>query len=172
MGLFFSKFWISWSIGEAMKTISGLVEPGILSRFPSGFPEENGYVGYVSNCVGLEGVLACAALFSPEFVEHDGAIFLSSNIENDVFNISTRFGSSKKEVEQYNNLVCISEFFLQAGDEACEDDELIKKFAETLIYYWKVRLEFVYPDKRFEFMLEEELFDEDGLCLTFFEILR
>ncbi|MDA0120789.1 hypothetical protein [Vibrio sp. T11.5] len=153
-----------------MKTISGLVEPSILSRFPSGFPEKIGYTGYVSNCVGLEGVLACAALFSPEFVEYDGAIFLNSNIENNVRNISTRFGSSKKEVEQYNNLVCLSEFFLLAEDEACEDDELMKTFAETLIYYWKARLEFVYPDKSFEFLLEEKLFDEDGLCLTFFEI--
>lgn len=153
-----------------MKTIDGLVESSILSRFPSGFPEENGYSGYVSNCVGLEGVLACAALFSPEFVEHDGAILLSSNVEHAVANISARFGSSKKEIEQYNNLVCLSEFFLQGGDEACEDDELMNKFGNTLIYYWKARLEFVFPTKSFEFLLKQGLFDEDGLCITFFEV--
>lgn len=153
-----------------MKTVSGLVESRILSRFPSGFPEESGYFSYVSNCVGLEGVLACSALFSPEFTEYNGAIFLSCNIENNVTNISTRFGSSKKEVEKYNNLVCLSEFFLLAEDDACEDEQLMKKFAESLIYYWKSRLKFVYQDKNFEFVLEEDLFDEEGLCLTFFEI--
>lgn len=152
-----------------MKKVNGLVSSQILSMFPSGFPEEIGYSGYVSNCVNLESVLACAAFFSPDFIEYNGAILLSSNIDNDLSKISTRFGVSKKEIEQYNNLLCLSEFFQQRVSGEFEVDKLVDEFAEVIIYYWKARLQFVYPTKNFEFILEDGLFDEDGLCLTFFE---
>jgi len=152
-----------------MRVVEGVLKPSLLAKFPSGFPEGNGYENYVSNCVGLEGVLACAALFSPEFFDYEDMVFLSNNVENDAKNISSRNGSSKKELEEYNNLVCLSEFFLQAEDEACENEFLMLEFGRILIYYWQARLSSQFPNKDFKFILKSDLFDEDGLCITFYE---
>ena len=154
-----------------MQVYKGLLEPRLLSRFPSGFPEDNGFDGYVSNCVGLEGVLSCAALFSPDFIEHESSILIGGNIDGgDESKISTRFGSGKDEIEKYNNLICLSEFFLHAEDEACDDEELVVSFGRVLIHYWKLRLRDLFPLREFEFLLDNDLFDEDGVCITFFEV--
>lgn len=146
-----------------MKKINSLVGVEFLSKFPSGFPDEIGYIGYISNLVNLEQFLACAAFLSPDFIEHRGSIFLARNVNN----LSTRFGCDKKAVEQYNNMICLSDLF--QSKEGAYDDELIVKAGEVLMYYWKSRLEYAFPDKKFAFLLKEGLFDEDGLCITFFE---
>ncbi|WP_444882866.1 hypothetical protein [Microbulbifer sp. PSTR4-B] len=152
-----------------MKILKGLVDASLLNKFPSGFPQESGYLNYVANCVGLEGILACAAVFSPEFVECDGMVFLSENVKGGLAQISSRYGSTKEQLEKFNNLTCLSDFFLLAEDEACEDEYLMDEFGKVLIYYWRMRLAMKYPDRKFKFILEDDLFDEDGLCLTFFE---
>jgi hypothetical protein len=153
-----------------MEKRNGLLELKLLDTFSSGFPVENGYFGYISSCVGLEGTLACAAFFAPELIEYEGAILLASNIDNDVGNISTRFGSSKKQIEQYNNLVCLSEFFAFSEGESTDDDLLMDEFGKVIVHYWTNHLKQVYPGKLFEFLLDENLFDEDGLCVSFFEV--
>ena len=146
----------------------GLLDPEKITSYFSGYPIPS-YANYVANKVGLEGVLAVAGLLSPAFVEYDNAIFLAENCSNlsEIDTLQEKYLSDPGFIERYINLTCLPEFFLLAANDACDDDHLLEEFGRILIHFWSLRLRQLFPDKTFEFELKEDLFDEEGLCLTF-----
>ena len=153
-----------------MKKYDGMIEPSLITKFTSGYPENGGFHGYVSNCVGLEGLIACASFFSPEIIEHQNCVLLGINIDSNIDNISIAYGEDKESIEKYNNLICLTDFFLEAEDDDCFVEELMLTFGELLSNYWQKNLQNIFPNKKFEFILSNDLYDEEGLCLTFFEL--
>jgi hypothetical protein len=154
-----------------MKINNSIVSNSLTEKFPSGYPATLSLSNYVANCVGLEGVLACAGLFCPEFIEINGAIYRNEN-SNGIFTPFLKYGQDKKTLEMVNNVFCFSDFFLLAANEASEDEILVTEFANVLKHFWEQRLKELYPNRTFQFVLSEDgLYDEDGFCMTFFECI-
>ncbi|MBG2876505.1 hypothetical protein I4902_14960 [Proteus alimentorum] len=153
-----------------MNIYGSIVSNSLLKKFPSGYPTNVPLTNFVANCVDLEGVLACAGLFCPTFIEINNVIYRKDGADES-FKPYEGDGKDKKTLEMTNNNFCLSEFFLMAANEASESVELMFKFSIVLEYFWRQRLKELFPEKKFEFIHSENgLFDEDGFCITFYEV--
>lgn len=148
--------------------MENIVTIDLMDRFPSQYPHKS-FFNYVSNLVGLEGVLSVAGLFAPELIIENNCIFLKENYEMIAkMNLYKEYENDNKTLERYVNLLCVSEFYLLAADEAFEDEFLFHEFARVIMRFWQMYLQNQFPEKEFDFELHENgLFDEDGLCITF-----
>ncbi|MER5082537.1 hypothetical protein [Providencia stuartii] len=153
-----------------MNIYNSIVSDSLLTQFPSCYPANVPLTNFVANCVDLEGVLACASLFCPTFIEIDNVIYRKDGTDKP-FKPFEGDGKDKKTLEMTNNNFCLSEFFLMAASEASENVELMTKFSSVLEYFWRQRLKELFSEKEFEFIHSENgLFDEDGICMTFYEV--
>ena len=143
------------------------IDIDLMDKFPSQYPNKS-YSNYVANKVGLEGFIAVTGMLLPEIIETEGCIFLKENIPMLNGNLKTRFGNDRKTLERYVNLLCLSDFYLLAADEASINEFLLLQQAEIIKYFWHTHLNNLYPNKLFEFeILNDGLYDEDGICITF-----
>ena len=149
------------------KELKSNIDIDLMDKFPSQYPNKS-YFNYVSNQVSLEGFIAVSGMLLPDIIELDGHVFLKENYPSLGGNLSSRFGNDRKTLERYVNLLCLSDFYLLAADEASDDEYWLLKQGEIIRYFWKQRLNELYPEKEFEFELTRDgLFDEDGVCVTF-----
>lgn len=174
-----------------MKSCRGGISTQSLSLFSSDIGAGE-FFSYVGNLVSLEQAIAVIGLLSPDFVEHDGHVFwlptvqqydpqksmLSGLVEAETGQLERGF--SRRDVERYRNNFSVSQFFLRwesAPDRPVfkvglseEDYRLCYIFAEQLKKYWWVALSECFPEKKFEFEIADDLLDEYGVCLTFWQI--
>lgn len=146
----------------------------------------------MGNLVSLEQAIAVLGVLSPDFIEQDGHVFwlptiqqydpqrnnLSGLVEAEVGQLEKNF--SRKDVERYKNNFSVSQFFSKwesAPDRPVfkvglseEDYRLCHIFAEQLKRYWKLALFECFPEKKFELEVADDLLDEYGVCLTFWQI--
>lgn len=149
------------------------------------------YFSYVSNIVSIEKSLAVLAILEPDFVQRAGCIFWRANAdeydEKKYPMIGMKLDPQKKlvrsddrqDIERYRNNFAISQFFHQwedcpdrsvfAVDLSEEDYKLCHFFAEKIRYYWGKALEENFPNRTFEFEIADDLLDEYGVCLTFWQ---
>lgn len=159
-----------------MKKHPGLFSTDIMQRFPSRTAAFN-FGEWVANHVGLEQVIGLAGWLEPEFVELRGHVFWDSRMaetgeqmqESDI-NLRTGIGEDPVTVERYFNLVNLAEFFLFSADAAVENQELVSAFGQVLRHFWGRALESRFPDREYRFEIAEDLYGEDGLCLTFWQV--
>ncbi|HDU8314375.1 TPA: hypothetical protein RGO87_002287 [Proteus mirabilis] len=153
-----------------MKIHQSIVSNELIKQFPTDFPIELSLTNFVANCVGLEAVLACSALFCPEIIEIDGVIYRSENNDQKVYP-NDSYGTDKKTLEMASNVFPISQFFLMEDDKASDDYMLITVFSEVIKYFWNIKLKSLYPNKKFEIIITDDgLYDEEGFCMTFYEV--
>ncbi|MGI3427964.1 hypothetical protein [Providencia stuartii] len=126
---------------------------------------------FVSNCVGLESILACAGLFCPEIIEIDGVVYRCEN-NNGKIEPYDGYGKDKRTLEMVNNVFSFNDFFLSTITDAASDNEvLMTEFSNVLKYFWGIRLKSLYPNKTFEFIITDDgLYGEEGFCMTFYEV--
>ena len=113
--------------------------------------------------------IAYYKLFSPDFIEYRGMIFMADEFDDkgriDVDHLLEQKNLSKKEIEQsYDWFEIPSGFFAKsAGDTYDDEDEYL---AEILCRTWKLKLEADFPDKRFVVKLldPEETGGEIGIA--------
>ena len=152
-----------------MKMIESIVDIKLLKKFKEDYPVPS-YFSYVAHFTNIEDIFAVAGILGPDFIEYEGGIYLKENVYCDEkINLDKRFGNSKLELELYNNLFCVTGFFTYGGGDLLETPGFIDEFGSLLCKFWSQRLNQLYPDRCFEFKLEDDLFYEDGLCLTFFQ---
>lgn len=157
-------------MGIRMILHKSIVSNKLIGQFPSDFPTELSLTNFVANCVGLEAVIACSALFCPEIIEIDGVIYRSENNDQKVYP-NDSYGTDKKTLEMASNVFPISQFFLMENDKASDDYMLITVFSEVIKYFWNIRLKSLYPNKIFEFIITDDgLYGEEGFCMTFYEV--
>jgi hypothetical protein len=154
-----------------MKTHEGILLTKIMQQFPSATAAAT-FGDWVANHVGLEQVLGLAGFFAPEFIEVKGHLFWDRHVGEDLeqmVELSTPFGSDPETVERYYNIVNLAEFFLAAADQAVHKEDLIEAFGRVLEHFWSLALRARFPDRVYRFEIARDLFDEEGLCLTFWQ---
>ena len=149
------------------------------------------YFSYVGNTVSVEKAIAVMAILTPDFVERDGCIFWVPNAEEyDVVKFPMKgyqrdasgelvASDHRQDIERYRNNFAISQFFsrwekesersvlmVQAGEK---DHELCHIFALHIERYWRIALSESFPERSFEFEIADNLLDEYGVCLTFWQ---
>ncbi|AVE43905.1 hypothetical protein KDV41_15290 [Providencia stuartii] len=154
-----------------MKKYPSIVSNDLIAIFPTPFPLDYSLPNFVSNCVGLESILACAGLFCPEIIEIDGVIYRCEN-NNGKIEPYDGYGKDKRTLEMVNNVFSFNDFFLSTITDAASDNEvLMTEFSNVLKYFWGIRLKSLYPNKTFEFIITDDgLYGEEGFCMTFYEV--
>ncbi|MBN8613446.1 MAG: hypothetical protein J0L92_22825 [Deltaproteobacteria bacterium] len=156
-----------------IKTHQGVLPREVLHQFPlRSPPTTHGYAEWIPNFAGLEHVLGVAGLLDPDFHEVGEHVFWSRGVAEGferVGVVGTRFGNDPVTVERYSNIVNLEEFFLAAADEAVDSDELLAWFAVVLERFWQRALRAHFPERRYLFEVTRNLYDEEGLCLTFWQ---
>lgn len=158
-----------------MKIYNSLVDVDLLKEYPDYDPCLTDFSNYVANYVNLESLIACAGLFAPEFIEYNDRIYLGANIVCDKefkpdFSLAQKIaGLSKSDIQKYTNMFELGSFYLLASSQALDNDILFDEFAKIIHYFWDRRLKELFPSRSFHFILEEDMYGEQGLCLTFYE---
>ncbi len=153
------------------KKHEGVLPTKIMQQFPSATAAAT-FGDWVANHVGLEQVLGLAGFFAPDFFEVKGHLFWDRHVGDDLTKVaesSTPFGSDAETVERYYNIVNLSELFLAAADLAVHQEDLVEAFGRVLEHFWSLALRTRFPDRVYRFELGRDLFDEEGLCLTFWQ---
>ncbi len=159
----------------------GDIDESILKLFKSDH-KYGDFFTYILNEVSLEKCVAVLGILSPSFVELDDSVILVTDAYNldiaEIKKLRAKF-KLKYEFERYVNNFSINQAFLVWEGEAekafkvdLSEDEyrLAMLFANQLKKFWLARLKEIFPDRTFEFEIGENLFDEWGICLTFWQV--
>lgn len=174
-----------------MKIFKGNIAKESLNLFASDIGSGE-FFSYVGNLVSLEQTISVLGLLSPDFIEFEGHVFWLPNAEQfDTQKFSLKGlvekeagvlekSELRRDVERYRNNFSINQFFSkweEAPDRPVfkvglseEDYRLCHLFAVQLTGYWKRALSDCFPDKVFQFEIADDLLDEYGVCLTFWQL--
>ncbi|MFJ4142441.1 hypothetical protein [Pseudomonas sp. NPDC089734] len=173
-----------------MKIYQGDISKESLNLFVSDIGSGE-FFSYVGSLVSLEQAISVFGLLSPDFIEVNSHIFWLPNArqydpqkfhlsglvetESSVLEQST----SRRDVERYRNIFSISQFFSKWEDApgrpmfkvglSEEDYRLCHLFAEQITRYWSRALLDIFPEKVFQFEIADDLLDEYGVCVTFWQ---
>ena len=159
-------------MNKKIKRTEKILSEDIFDWYPNKYPSKS-FIDSTMNFVDMNGVIAVAGLFIPEFIEYKDHIFLKENIEprlekDKIFPCPYGY-VDKAEVERYYNLFNLEEFFILTADETSRDLRMVKKLGGLLEYFWSRRLQELFPERKFNFEIKEDLYDEHGFCLTFWQ---
>lgn len=150
------------------------------------------FFSYVGNLVSLEQAISVIGLLSPDFIEVDNHVFWMPNAQqydpqkihlkglvetaSNVLEQSTL----RRDVERYRNIFSINQFFSKWEDApgrpifkvglSKEDYRLCNLFAQQITRYWSRALSDCFPEKVFQFEIADNLLEEYGVCLTFWQL--
>lgn len=173
-----------------MKIYQGNIPKESLNLFVSDIGTGE-FFSYVGNLVSLEQAISVIGLLSPDFIEVEGHVFWLPDAqqydpqkfhlkglvetESSVLEQST----TRREVERYRNIFSINQFFSKWEDApgrpvfkvglSEEDYRLCHLFAEQITRYWSRALSDSFPEREFQFEIADDLLDEYGVCLTFWQ---
>ena len=155
-----------------MRSHRGVLTTDIMLKFPSGTAAAT-FSNWVANHVGLEQVLGLAGMLDPEFHEVKGHLFWHRRVAEHLERVplNTPFGDDHATVERYFNTINLAEFFLLSADQAVHQQELVEAFGRVLQHFWGTALRARFPDREYRFEIASDLFNEEGLCLTFWQQL-
>lgn len=173
-----------------MKIYQGNISKESLNLFVSDIGAGE-FFSYVGNLVSLEQAISVLGLLSPDFIETDGHIFWLPNAQRYDLKknhlkglVETESGTleqsaSRRDVERYRNIFSINQFFSKWEDApgrpvfkvglSEEDYRLCHLFAEQVSRYWSRALLDSFPERAFQFEIADDLLDEYGVCLTFWQ---
>lgn len=122
----------------------------------------------------IDGLIAAAYLFCPEIIEIEGYIFIKEfcNFEEgeeiEFLNELKQYYKNKKDIEMSVNSWSIGSFFL--GDtELMDNENVLKELGNALVYFWKKRVDELFPNRNIIVEMGMELFGEFGLSITLYE---
>ena len=122
----------------------------------------------------IDGLIAAAYLFCPEIIEIEGHIFIKEfcNFEEGeeikFLNELKEQYNNKKDIEMSVNTYILCDFFL-GNNEQINDENIFKEFGNALVYFWKRRVNELFPNRNIIVEMGIELFGEFGLCITLYE---
>ena len=175
-----------------MKTYPGDISKDVLRLFASDIGASE-FFSHAGNLVSVEQAVAVFGLLSPDFIERDDHVFWVPNANEyvpDKFPLvglkRTATGdleksTAREDVERYRNNFCVSQFFSRWEGESrsavtmvslSDNDKFIcDVFANEIEKYWGYALSKTFPGRRFLFEISDDLLDEFGVCLTFWQDL-
>ena len=119
---------------------------------------------YLFGAANIEIAIAFTKLFWPDFVEHEGGIFLSEAFNSQIYEQwKIELGNDVAAIEQVMNHQHIDDIL--PGAENASTDNLLY-LGQALAQMWESRLKSLYPQRRFQVKCDR---DEDTVVVTFFQ---
>lgn len=169
--------------------------PGLDKNLMRAFNSDIGaseYFSYVGHSVTVEQAIAVIGILAPDFVARENCIFWRADASSYdpvkypmigmTLDASDQLVTSneKRDIERYRNNFPINQFFSRWEGTADrpvfkvglgEDDyRLCHTFAKQIEQHWQRALLRCFPNKSFQFEIADDLLDEYGVCVTFWEV--
>lgn len=120
---------------------------------------------YLFGVANVEVALAFTKLFLPDFVEHEGGIFLSEVFDREIYKQwKAKLGNDITAIEQVINHQHIDDIL--SGTDKVGTDNLFY-LGQAIKQTWESRLKSVYPNRRFEVCCNR---DEYTVVVMFYQI--
>ncbi len=120
---------------------------------------------YLFGVANVEIALAFTKLFLPDFIEHEGGIFLSEVFKQEIYEQwKAKLGNDITEIERVMNHQHIDDIL--SGTDKVGTDNLFY-LGQCIKQMWESRLKLLYPDRRFEVCCNR---DEYTVVVTFYQI--
>ena len=141
------------------------------------FKDSNCYLSlmdYGTRQCKIDGLIAAAYLFCPEIIEIEGHIFIKEfctyeeGEEIEFLNELKEQYINKKDIEMSVNTYTLCDFFL-GDNEQINGENIFKEFGNALVYFWKKRVDELFPERNVVVEMGMKLFGEFGLCITLYE---
>ena len=119
----------------------------------------------------LDGTLAAAALFCPDIIRVKDYVFIKMFIENSddekelmkiIEKIEERYNYCKKDIEMAINSWSLGDFFIADNDLLPASDEIMHIWGETLCYFWQMRVQNLFPERKIVVELGYELMGRES----------
>lgn len=150
----------------------GIVKKEYLDKYQDIFFCDKLYQ-YTSIKCQIDGIMACADLFCPDFVMVKDYVFLDfmwnpSNEQDDVLlaDLEKRFYGNKKNIEMFVNSCSLGDFLGFDERKIADDENVIREFGKSLQYFWQNRLKEVFPEKNMVVEIGMDLMGEYGYTIT------
>lgn len=124
----------------------------------------------------MDGLIAAAYLFCPQIIQVKGYIFIKQfwncSVEESIERIrglEEQYGNDKKTIEMCVNTWSVGDFFIGDSSELMDNEKLIQQFGDALVYFWKIRVKELFPEREITVELGKDLMGEFGLCITMYE---
>ena len=124
----------------------------------------------------MDGLIAAAYLFCPQIIQVKGYIFIEQfwncSLEKSaecLRGLEERYDNNKKTIEMSVNTWSIGDFFIGDSSELMDNEKLIQQFGDALVYFWKIRVKELFPQRKIIVELGNDLMGEFGLCVTMYE---
>ncbi|MBD0314129.1 MAG: hypothetical protein ICV86_15100 [Microcoleus sp. T3-bin5] len=119
---------------------------------------------YLFGAANIEIAIAFTKLFWPDFVEHEGGIFLSEAFNSEIYEQwKIELGNDIAAIEQVMNHQHVDDIL--PGAQNASTDNLLY-LGQALAQMWESRLKSLYPQRRFQVKCSGE---EHTVVVTFFQ---
>lgn len=120
---------------------------------------------YLFGVSNVEIAIIFTKLFWPDFVEHEGGIFLSEAFNIQIYEQwKAQMGNDITSIERVINHQHIDDI-LPGADKVGTDN--LCYLGQAITQMWESRLKLLYPDRRFEVCCNR---DEDTVIVMFYQI--
>lgn len=133
-------------------------------------------IQYATYKCKIDGLISSAYLFCPQIIEIEGYIFIEQFCEYEegeeqefINKLKEQYNNDKKNIELSVNTWSIGDFFSGETSELMNNLEILTEFGKALMYFWKLRVRELFPDRKIKIELGNDLMGEYGLCITMFE---
>ncbi|MCM1045527.1 MAG: hypothetical protein NC417_08440 [Candidatus Gastranaerophilales bacterium] len=124
-------------------------------------------MNHVANSYDIEMAIGFAALFCPEIVEVDGCIFIAEFYNGNIQELKKAY-KTVREIEMFVNSWSLTSL-LKDNDDIDYSIGFIDEFAKAIQYFWQMRLNILFPDKRVVVEIGEEIMGEEGMAVTLYQ---
>jgi hypothetical protein len=152
-----------------MKIHKSIVSGNIINHFKEPLTDDI-HIHSINTC-SIEKYISAANLLCPEVIEIKGYIFISEFWKGnaaDIPSLEKRFNYNRKEIEMYVNSWSLVDLLFSKEDESVTG-ELINEFGKILLYFWELRFNVLFPEKKIKVELGEGIMGENGLTITVYQ---
>ncbi len=130
--------------------------------------------GYAAPHCGIDGMLAAAHFFTPDFTLFGDCVFLTAIMppafdEAAYREMEQRYHGDHSAMERWVNAWSVGGFFDNTATQYMDDDAVLTAFTDCLQYYWGQRLKQLFPEREFVFETGDEIEGELGYTITFYQ---
>ena len=133
-------------------------------------------IQYTTYKCKIDGLIAAAYLFCPQIIQVKDYIFIKQfwncSTEESIGRIrrlEEQYGNDKKSIEMSINTWSVGDFFVGDSSELMDNERLIQQFGDAIVYFWKIRVKELFPEREIIVELGNNLMGEFGLCITMYE---
>src|SRR5438034_4363130 len=123
-------------------------------------------MNHAANTYDIEQTLATASVLWPAIIEDDGHVFIAEFYNKKLEQLRTQFRGDKRKIERWVNAWSLDDFFLLASSPAQRNEVMLNAFAETLRFFWSLRLRTLFPSREFVVELGRDIEGERGMAIT------